>query len=285
MEQEHDDLFDEAEELDSQDLNSEESESEPTRAEKEYFLEVNDRTRYKTPEDAKKAFDEAGRTIASYSRYGKPDELSSKLERLKLLEELAAGKKPGGDDDPLADLPPEQRKQWESYWSRNQKLLERNGYVQADKLREQIKAELQEEIREQHVRTTTENTVRSEATRLLEERGIAVDAQVAEIAIASLITNDPELNQRYFAGDGKWVAEQAITRLYGAAKPKASKERDENGKFKAADYQEAKDKTKQLKTPPKGNTSSAEGRNEAEERKKLMDPAYRLRKAKEMAAA
>ena len=286
MEDTNTDLFDEQDAVETQGGAEDAATETPAQTAPEYFLEVNERQRYRTVDDARKAYDEAGRTIASYSRFGKPDELASRLERLKLLEQLAGGQKPAGSTDPLSDLSPEQRKQWESYWDRNQKLLEQNGYVKADVLKQQLSAEIREQIK----RESVENTARAEFTRLATERGLDVPLIAIENAAVALAETDQSLADLYNAGDGAGFAKQIMDRLYGAMKKEPQRERGSDGKFKAtaadekaAAYQDAKDKTKQLKPPPKGNTASADNSGSEEERKKLLDPSYRLKRAREMA--
>lgn len=93
-----------------------EGEEEPTAPEEpSLFLDVDERTKYKTAEEARKGFQNLNQTLSGYREFGSPEELKAKLERLKQIEESVGGRREGeSDKDMLERMDPEQRKKWDT---------------------------------------------------------------------------------------------------------------------------------------------------------------------------
>lgn len=252
--------------------------------EEEYFLSVNDRTRYKTQEDAVNAYNQAGERIKSYSRFGSPDEIAERLRKAELLEKVMGGGSNTDDDDPFGDLTPEQKAEWERFGGRFEKWAPKAGYVKADAVEEMVRQGVQRATQEQAARSTLESAVKARGITLTRTGYTALEAAVVEVA-----NNDEEANRLWHEGDMDGFSERVLNEIYGPVAKKGKKadedkgdgpERGEDGKFKRrADYDAAKDKTKNLPKPPaKGAGATAAGGEELSEQDRI-DPVKRKQRA------
>jgi hypothetical protein len=273
-----------------------EGEGEPEK----YFLEVNDRTRYKTPEDALKAFNEAGQTIAGYSRLGKPEEISERLQRLELLEQFAGGKKDPRQEksDPYEGMDDDTRKQWQASADRFDPILKDRGYVKTSDVEKLVEKRVGQALQQNDLVGRAHQTFNS----LAKERGVELNPfgrNLLEQSLASVMNDSEseqgrELNRRFFAGDAEGVMKDVFEAIYGPAGKSNGdgasdsegdgRQRDAQGRFlKGADVQDTKDKTGKLPSPPpKGGKAPAKGGDD--DRAWTIDPKERLKRARQQYA-
>src|SRR6185437_1527525 len=186
----------------------------------DYFLTVNDRTRFKSQEDAIKSFNEAGERIKSFTpweqkvrEYGlkSPDDLSSLLEELRersMKEQQgqgrsAAGSGGGDQKDPLADLSPADRKAVEWMIAQGPKA----GFV-TKKEYDELKASL-DELKAGNQRSSDEifnqreEAGKSQVSSLLEDAELPPDpnfARIVEAALTDWIDSDDRRVKAFYAG-------------------------------------------------------------------------------------
>lgn len=274
---------------------SESDGAEPQETQEEYFLRVNDRQAYKTQDEAIKAYDEAGKRIASYSRFGTPEEIEKLREDAqfarKMREALGDGNKPGPKKDPLEGVSPEEREQWQRFMGNFEKVAPNFGFVRAEEAQRLAREAVQQEML---VRQAVEE-FRSALPEELEARGVKLTARgqaALERDITERINNpqeefDHELRRLWIAGDRATLRTKALNEFYGEPAPqaeetaeeKAERLRDANGRFKAAQIQEVKERTSKLPKQPK--KTAAPGA-EPEDKSWQSDPAKRLERAKQM---
>jgi hypothetical protein len=195
------------------------------------FLRVNDRTVYKTSEDAVKAFDEAGRRISELTAWQKEAKnwglndpkqftdvarelLQLRQERAEWKKQAETAAKPAADPTQKfveAGLDPKQA-------AEVQKYLDKLGYVPAAKLAE-IEAKWEEKFGtiQQHTEAETqryyqnqEATGRAEIGNWLKTANLADESGRRSAIVGSLIKeaidNDPGLNQQWFNGGPEAMA-------------------------------------------------------------------------------
>lgn len=277
-----------------------ESSSEPgaEAGQEEYFLKVNDRQVYKTQDDAVKAYNEAGQRIASYSRYGTPEQIEELQRDAQYAREMrkqwGGNGKPDAKKDPFEVIPAEERKQWQNFMSNFEKVAPEFGYVRKEDAERTAREAVQQELRVERVLTD----LRSDLPAQLEARGVRITSEgrkALERDVAARIEQpqselDNELRRLWIAGDGKALRDAALNAFYGeptktegseTAEEKAERERDANGRFKAAQLQDVKERTKALPKQPK--KTAAPG-SEPEDKSWQADPAKRLERAKQMYA-
>lgn len=186
----------------------------------DYFLTVNDRTRFKSQEDAIKSFNEAGERIKSFTpweqkvkEYGlkDPADLSSLLEELRERRSKdqstqgrsAAASSGDGAKDPLADLSPADRKAVEWMIAQGPKA----GFV-TKKEYDELKASL-EELRTGNQQSKDEifnqrvETGKSQLNSLLDEAGLPTDPKfywIVENALTGWIDADDRRVKAFYAG-------------------------------------------------------------------------------------
>jgi hypothetical protein len=254
-----------------------ESGTDNDQTQEEYFLEVNDRSRYRTREEALEGFRNAGERIASYSRLGSPEELRALKERderfRQVLEAATGDSGSKSEKDPFADLSPEEKKHWDSFLERFDQIAPSRGFVRADDMDRRINEVIENTNRETSARTTFQS--------LAEERGVPMDSERLEYmgTMAYIAAQkSQELNDLFFK-DPKAFAKEFFDKVYGPAPTKQTSggsERDEHGRFKSkAAYQDAKERTGKLPTPPPKSGSAAAKAGEELPLEDRVDPVKR----------
>lgn len=213
------------------------------------FLVVDDRTKYKTQEDAIKAYQEAGKRISSLSVWEKTAKefgLTDPKQIRALAAEALAGRKAAeaakgkpnaegtgnkttSDDD--AELTPEEKKALD--WLKKNAV--KAGYVPKDEL-EALKKQLegltnfQKQSSEERFNSLVE-TGRSQLKTLMTTDKLPVDNEevmsVIEDAIAQYVNSDEERVNRFYAGGDvtKGLLEEAykrVSKAFGLVKANAT---------------------------------------------------------------
>jgi hypothetical protein len=260
--------------------------------EAEPFLKINDRTVYKTPEDAKKGFESANERLGQYRELGSPEEIRAMRAKMAELDRITGRDKGTSEnmDDPMHGLDDDQKAQWTAFRKREDKAIRQAGYIHESELPGRI---------ETVVDTRERRTMaRDEFSNLAKARGLEVDDEVldtleetagrwvgAGIPANQLTPRQKELNAMYFSTGGpRKFAQLFFERFYGKApaKPAAEeqpkpdqRQRDANGR-----YETAKRKTQDL--PKNAKTGQPAAEDGGDETKKLRDPKYRLAAARQM---
>lgn len=261
----------------------------------EDFLVVDDRTKYRTREDALKGFQEAGKRIASLSawernlaaRYGNatPEQITDWLEDYRKLrieaesraaQEAERKSKESGKTTSDEELDPEEEKALK--WL--QKRLPQLGYVPKDdllKVQEQLK-EMQNKLgtlesgasqSQASFEAATVSSGQEHLANLLKDNGFPPAAQAKfERYMRGELNSNEELRHRFFEGEHKQVVDELFKELteFMGIKPSNS----------STDYATNKNATTR-RTPnplPKQQSSmrSNDG-NQAPKKKELINPA------------
>ena len=211
----------------------------------EYFLEVDDRTRYKTQDAARQGIQESNAKLREYRDIGSPEELKAVREenaRLKRSHQELVGNEPDPDSPKrkIDSLDPKVRKEWEDSRPVMEEMFD-GRYMSREDFR-----------REQDARFTARTDraldgILQTADRNLnqfEKNRIRASAQQA-----MRDPNDPlgvELSQAYTADDpsnfAKLVAANMVPQEIAGAeadKPKSTQRRGADGKFRSTADREA----------------------------------------------
>ena len=209
----------------------------------EPFLKVNERTSYKTSEDAVQGYSRLQDRVIAYSKYGEPGEIEARLRRLDAIEAAAGNGKP-------RTLTPEQKAQ-EDQWDQWKAGARERGFVTKEDL-----DEAQAKLENDHRRQDGLRAFRS----LLTEHKIDLDEHelpaLEDYAVA-IMSRIPAINYKYFHGDVEGAIKDIFDRRFGEvvkARQEAagSQARTDQQKARdaAADLQATKAKTAKLPSAP-----------------------------------
>ena len=247
------------------------------------FLTVNDRTSYKSAEDAIEGFGKASERIQEYSQHGTPQEIADRIQELNNIKQVAAGQPAGGEPDPYKGMTEAEKSQWQAFESddKGKAALARMGYIRADEVDQKIIDTLESErqIGDARNHFAAQSKVRGipvgpGGLRDFESRGV------------NFYRNNPQAKVLWDNKDTEGFVDLLLTDAYGEASsspsqpgnPAPEPKRGSDGKFiaDAATYERTKQAANRLpKAPPNGSaapTRSAEELSPEDRR----DPKKRL---------
>ena len=249
------------------------------------FLKVNDRTAYKTAEDAIEGFGKASERIQEYSQHGTPQEIEDRLTELDNIKRVAAGKSTDVEPDPYKGMTDNEKAGWEAFESegKGSAALKRMGYLSGDEVRQEIRDTLERDRKfgEAGKHFVEQSNVRGipmgpDALNDFEHRG------------GNFYAKNPQAKTLWDNNDTKGFVDLFFVKTYGEASSSPSPpgnpapERGADGKFiaKAVQYEQAKQAAKGLsKAPP--NSSAAPTRSAEEvSPEDWRDPKKRLLRTK-----
>lgn len=241
----------------------------------EFFLEVNERTRYRDSEEAKRGYQNLQDRVTSYSRFGDPEEIAGRLGRLEALERMAGG-------EPKAEGP-------KSAWTKEEIAANKRWFEEAKKagiLTEMglmTKAEFEEQLATQQEETRMElvTTANNIGAKWIQDHELNLtEAEVMEALEfgGAMVNSSQRINQLFFSGKLDQVVNEVLSRYFAAQLKPKEPAGGGNGaqpnpeRAAAAAKQVAGDKKKTLlSAPPKGGAPATT----VQEPPNLADPKIR----------
>lgn len=260
----------------------------------EPFLRINDRTVYKTPEEAKRGFDEKDRYIAQYAPLGKPEELQKRLATLDALEQMGfdpsrlKGKKQGELDELLEDIDPKFRDDWNGLFGKvktlTQKQLEESGYIRREDLPKYLDSYTRERDGFQATRNAAREHLSGSGLTLGDAALEDLEGRLIKIARDQSNPLSEQVNQLWNEGNYKDLARLGIEKLWGL-QVKKSPPNGQNGDAAAARaaHSARKEETKNLPKRTPNGAAAAESEASDERRKRLNSRDGRREMALELA--
>ncbi len=262
----------------------------------EYFLEIDERTRYRTQDAARQGIQESNAKLTEYREIGSPEELKAVREenaRLKRSHQELVGNEPDPDSPKrkIDSLDPKVRKEWEESRPVMEEMLDDRYMSKEDFRREQdakFTAKTDRELdvilqaADRNLNQYEKNRIRASAQQAMHDPNDPLGVKLSQAFTA----DDPS----HFA---KLVAANMVPQgIVGeeADKPKSTQRRGADGKFRSAEDRDAAarleagaQKASQLpKAPPDGGgTATIAG----EQTQPVLKPGSRIPKLRENIAA
>lgn len=220
------------------------------------FLAVNDRTVYKTPDEAKRGYQNLQERLTSYSRFGNPEEIAGRLGRLEAFERMAGGgegEKPKGPKSAWTPEQVEANRRWLQE-AKNAGLLAEMGLLTKDEY-DSMTAQQQEETRIELVKAANDL-----GAKWIQEHNLDVtEAEVMEALEfgGAMVNSSKRMNDLFFGGKVEQAVDECLKRYFAAqlhaqesAGAGAGVQTGNGARAAAAARQETGAKIKKLTSPP-----------------------------------